>query len=704
MALIGDIRKNSWLLIILIGLALAAFILMDMFSGEKSIFGSQQFNIGNINGKNISWNDFQRTESILYNNSGADPYNRRQALWNYYVEESLLQEEAEALGLSVGRDELMDLQFGAQPSPIIQQSFRNPQTGQLDRASLNEFKKRIEDNSIAGPQRQYWAVQEKQIVKDRLQSKLGAMVTKGMYTPTWMVEQTHADQNQKLDFNYVKIPFDEIADSDIQVTDSDLNTYLASNAAMYSQDEETRKVDYVSFEVKPTAADSAAIRDELSDLKQRFQDVSDDELADFVSANLGLYNDAYYEKDKLGPNSQDGIFNAAIGSIVGPYIEGTTYTMAKVLDRRVLPDSAKSRHILISATTEDQFVQAEKTIDSLKNLIQTGASQFDSLAIKFSQDPGSASKGGVYDNVGINQFVPEYRDIIFYKGQRGKLYSVRTSYGVHLIEPMGRTPGNNKEYVKVAYLSQPIIPSEETQDDIYDKVYQIVNDNRTIDALRTAASAEGLSIESSPPYKKNDYIVGTLGGGQASRDIVKWSFENNNIGEVSPEVYRYQDPTNYHYNKYVATALKSVQGAGTPSLANIRDEIMPVVLNQKKAEMLKSKISGQNLTNVASTYGTEVDNVTGASFNSSFLAGLGNEPKVVASAFNLKQGEVSAPIAGDGGVYIVEVTNKTAAAAAANIPQLRKTATSEISRSVQANLMKSIKGNAQIEDNRSNFY
>lgn len=701
MALIGKIRKNSWLLIILIGFALAAFIMMDMFSGEKSIFGSQQFNVGNINGKNISWNDFQRTENILYNNSNADPFNRRQALWNYYVEESIINEEAEALGLSVGRDELMDLQFGNQPSPIIQQSFRNPQTGQLDRATLNQFKQQVEDNSITGFQREYWAVQEKQIRKDRLQSKLAAMVTKGMYTPTWMVEQSHAEQSQSLSFNYVKVPYDQIADADVKVTDSDLNAYLASNAGLYTQKEETRKVDYVTFNVLPTASDSASIKAELNDLKSRFESATEDEMADFTANNYGQYNNGFLKRDQLTGANADNIYNASVGSVIGPYVDGNSYTMAKLMDRRVLPDSAKSRHILIAANSEAQFLQAEQTIDSLKNLILTGVSQFDSLAIKFSQDPGSAVKGGVYPNVGINQFVPEYRDIIFYKGQIGKLYSVRTSYGVHLIEPMGRTRGANSEYVKVAYLRQAIVPTEDTQDDQYEKVYQLVNDNRTIDALKTAAEAQGLSVESSPGFKKNDHIVGALGGGQASRDIVKWAFENSpNVGEVSPEVYRYQDPTNYHYNKYVVAALKTVQAPGTPALANVRDDIMPMVMNQKKAALVK----GNNLSSIANTYNTEVDTVSGANFSSGFIAGLGNEPKVVASAYNLQNGQVSAPIAGDGGVYILQLNNKTAPTAPNNVPQLRKTNNATLSRQVQANLMPSLRKNAKIEDNRSNFY
>jgi len=670
MALIGDIRKNSWLLIALIGLGLASFIMMDMFSGDKSIFGAQQTQIGSINGNSIEWNEFQTAENVLFRGSAADAFNRRQGLWNYFVEESLLQEE------------------------------------EVDRAALQNYKTQIENNTKTGQLRQYWALQEKQIVKERLQSKLGAMVTKGLYTPTWMVEQMHADQSQKLDFSYVKIPFDKIADAEVKVEDSDLSNYLTSNMGLYTQDEETRKVDYVTFNVLPTAVDSQSIQAELRSLQESFSETSMEDMPDYVANNFGLFNNTFYTVDQLSPTNGSRIFNAPIGDIIGPFVEGNTYSMAKVLDRRILPDSASSRHILISAQTDAQFAQADRTIDSLQNLIETGVAQFDSLAIKNSQDPGSASKGGKYDNVGINNFVPEYRDIIFFEGQIGKLYKVRTSYGVHLIEPLGRKKGENKEYIRVAYLSQPIIPSEDTQDDVFQEVYQFVNDNgSSIDALKTAAESKGMTVETSPLFKENDYSVGTLGQGQASRDIIRWAYESGTDKDnVSPEVYRFQDQTTYHYNKYVVAALKSIAPVGKPTLANMREDIYPMVMNQKKAAMIQSATSGQDLGSIASSYDKEVEEATNVSFSSDFIPGLGNEPKVVAAAANLSVNQVSAPIAGDGGIYVVQLKNKPPVTAAANIPSLRQSTTTKIQSQVSASLMNAIKKNAEIEDNRSRFY
>lgn len=704
MALIGEIRKNSWLLIILIGLGLLSFIMMDMFSGDKSMFGGQQANVGTINGKNISWNDFNTSERLMYR--GGNSNANRQALWDYYVEESLLQEEAKALGLSVGRDELLDLQFGAQKSPIILNGFRNPQTGQLNQAALDDFKQKIETDQITGVERQSWALQEDRIVKDRLQTKLATMISKGMYTPTWMVEKNYADQGQKVNFDYVKIPFSGIADSDVSVSDADLNSYLSSNIALYSNDVETRKLDYVVFDVKPTAADSNAIRTELLKKKDDFLSKPVEELAEYLKINSGNYQDAYYKKSELGlTNSNDLVFNAQAGTVVGPFAENNAFSMIRVLDKRVLPDSARSRHILISAQTEEQFAAAEKTVDSLKSLLVSRRVSFDTLAVRHSQDPGSATKGGVYENVGINQFVPEFRDIIFHKGQIGQLYSVRTSYGVHLIEPLGRTKGENSEYVKVALMTKAITPSSDTQNNIYQEVYDVVSRNNDIESLRAAAEAKGLIVQSSEAFKHTDFNVSGLGNGDSSRKMIKWAFEKaSGIGNVSPDVLGFQDEANFYTNKYVACALKTVQAAGTPALANIRDDIMPMVMNQKKAELLKGKITGQNLANVASSYGASVENVAGASFQDNVVSGLGNEPKIVAAAAGLSNGQVSAPVVGDSGIFVVQSKGVTATAGAPNTLQLRKSDMSSTAQKIQAGLMKSIKENANIEDNRSIFY
>ena len=728
MALIGKIRNNSWLLVTFIGLGLALFIVTSMFVGNQNPFFDNQLTLGSIEGTKVNWQDFTRAEDAIYSNStGSDIYGRRNELWNFFVEDALITEEAEALGLSVSDDELEDLQFGNNLSPIIVQRFQNPQTRQVDREYLNQLRTSIESPTIKTDNPKlyyYWEHQKKEIVKTRLQEKLNALVSKSLYTPTWMVEKVNDDRNQTAEFQYVYIPFDEIDNSEVELGDEDYKAYLNNNKAKYIQEEETRKIDYIIFEVSATKEDSAAIKGKLKEKIKGFEEVNEEEeLTIFVEGESGVMDPRYFTEedtksadpltrqpaDPLSEEIMDTLFNAPVGTAVGPYEKDGQYMIVKLMDRRIFPDSAKSRHILINAQTPEQFTAAEKTIDSLKTLIEAGTHQFDSLAIQFSQDPGSASKGGFYDYMPPNQLPQEYGDLIFFGGEIGKLYTVKSTIGVHLIEPMGRKFANEdekNERIKVAYISRPIVPSEITQKSVYNVAQDFMAANRDINAFTTSAAEKNLEIQLSAPLKANDYVVGTLEPGNSSREIVRWAFKGGTeVGSVAPEVYSFQDPVEYYDNKYVVATLRSIQPAGAPKLANIREEIEPQVYNLKKGEVITSKINGTDLNAIASSFEVQVDTATNVNFNTSYLVGVQkNEPKVVSAAFNLETGQVSQPIIGDNGVYVVKLINKNTLSNSPNIAQLRRQTSSAVQGQVPRQLIQAMKKNATIKDNRSNFY
>lgn len=688
----------------MIGLGLGGFVIMDMMSGQQSLFGSSQTIVGNIEGKKLDWNQFMRTESILYGNSNADVYARRNALWNYYVEEALIEQEADALGLGVGKTELIDLQFGANPSPIIRQRFINPQTGQLDRQQLSEFQAAIQSNTLTDPKiRSFWAHQEKEIIKERLQSKLSNMVSKALYTPTWMAEMGNKDQNSRVNFTYVKVPFDEVDNTEVSLSDEDYANYIKENAARFESDEETRILDYVVFEVKPTPDDSAMWRKQIADLIPEFERTQND--SSFVERNFGNYDPAYVKKSQLSSTISDTVFSIPVGSVYGPYMEANAYLAVKVIDRKVIPDSVQSRHILIRAgNTPLSLMQAQNTVDSLKGLIESGAQTFDSLAVAFGTD-GTAANGGDLGYAAPGMMVKPFNDLIFYEAEEGKLYSVITQFGVHLVEVTGRKYLTNEVGVKVAYIAQSIVPSEDTQNGIYDDVLEFVGQNRTLKQLNEAVGSNpALSIQSTIPLQRNDFSIGTLGSGQTTRDMIRWAFLDADKGDVAPEVYIYQDAVEFYNNKYVVAALKSINAPGLPKAADIKEQIELEVINKKKGELLKSQMAGKDLSALAANFDVPIDTARSVSFSSSFIPNVGNEPKVIAAAFSLAQNGVSAPVVGNSGVYVIQLTSKTEAGTATNIPQIRRTMASNIRSQVSFRLMETLRENASIKDRRSRFY
>lgn len=711
MALIGKIRKHIWIVVVLIAVALLGFIVQDMFSGQQSIFGSQDVFIGKVNGNKLENRKFSQDEALvrdfLYRGSNVDAYAIRSTIWDYFVEDAIVRDEAEALGIGVSKEELLDLQFGNNISPVIAQRFQNQQTRQLEREQLQMIKQQIQDNSLDPNFKVFWAYQEKEVIKDRLQSKLANMVSKAIFTPTWMVEMLNKEQSDQVDLAYVRIPFDEVDNSEVSLTDDDFKAYFEENKYKYRRDEETRTVKYLEFAVTPTSEDSATLKKVIADRVQPFAETTDDSL--FVEGNFGTYTGQYELQESISNPIADTVFSVPVGTVIGPYMDGAEYKAVKVIDRKIMADSVDTRHILLSADNPDAFTQAEKTLDSLKNLLEARVAVFDSLASKFSKDPGSSSNGGKYENVTPGQFVPEYDKVLFETGEIGKLYKVKTSFGWHLVEVLARKGGNPR--VKLAYISQAIVPGDETQRRVYNEVYQLVQQSRTLDELKKVADAkEDLELKSAPGLKRNDFIVGELGMGNASRMIVRWAFGDDertgkpSIGEVSPEIFTYRSDDNAYDSKYVLAGLEAIVPAGVPNWKDVRTEIEPQVINKKKGEIIKGKINTQDLQAIAASFNAKVDTVKTVTFGSGFLGGLGSEPKVVATAFQMDVNAVSAPIDGSSGVVVLKVLDKRQGASATAIPALRNQFAANVKSQVTSRLVKTMVSNADVTDNRSRFY
>lgn len=711
MALISKIRKNSWLLIVLIGLGLAGFIVMDMTSGQQSIFGSGQTIIGEVNGKKLDWNEFNKTEELLYSGSSADVYSRRDNLWSYFLEDIIVNKEAEELGLGVSRDELRELEFGQNLSPVIVQRFSNPNVpGMVDRQQIEYFRQMIDENKIADAIQTgqlsptfpaFWRYQEGEIIKERLESKLVSMVSKAMYTPTWMAEILDVEQNYQIDFSYVQVPFSAIDNSEVNLSDSDYKSYLKEFENKLKQEEETRTLEFVSFNVLPTSSDSSALFNQLNDLRGDFELAENPE--SFVEINFGGYDKAYYTDDQLPEGIKDVIKNLEKGQVSEVFQDNNSFKVVKLLDKKIIPDSVKSRHILLPVSSPDQVAFSEILIDSLIGLLESKSESFDSLAAKFGTD-GTRTTGGDLGYAAQGMMVKEFNDLIFFEAEEGKYYKVNTQFGIHLVEVTDKKFIENKEGFQFAFLNEDIVPSQETQNAIYDEVLVFTGKNRTLEELKQSIDGNlGLRIESAKGIKRNDYNVGTLGSGQSSRDMIRWAF-GEKPGKVSPEIYIYQDPVNFYNNKYVVAGLKEVLPKGLPELAQIKEQIALEVTNRKKSELIAEKIKGKNLEEASAMFGLSVENANGIPLSSNFIPGIGNEPKVVAKAFALKQGEVSTPVKGSNGVYLVRVENKPNPPTSTSALVLKRTVTTQNASQVSFRLVESLRKNAKIEDNRFRFY
>ncbi|MCB9305285.1 MAG: peptidylprolyl isomerase [Lewinellaceae bacterium] len=698
MALIGTIRKNGWILIVAMTLALGGFILMDIVQNTSNYAAGDVNTLGKVNGVEIKRSEFDTYQALIYNRSET-PYQARTQSWEYFVERSIVTQEAEALGLGVDREELRDLEFGDNLSPLIIQRYQG-EGGGPDRNYLANVKNAIDNNQGLQPEfLATWAEQEKEIIKERLQEKMTAMVTKGLYAPKWQAEMVFRENNQRLDFSYVRIPYDKVTDAEAPVTDADYEAFLKENPHLYDQKEETRVIDYVTFDVVPTATDSASAHDAVASLVDGLNSAENDSV--FVISKNGTYNGGYRIKSELPAVIADTLLKLPLGTVVGPYLDGNTWGIAKILDRKQVPDSVRISHIAMQNSPDN-----ERRIDSLLNVLNSGQARFDSLAARFSQDTKTAALGGDLGWVARTAEGNDLANLVFYKAEQGKYYKLKNPQVLQLVTVTGKKFENNHTGVKVVFLTQRIEPSKSTQMAVKDRAVALVQQAKTIEELESAATQQNLQVLPSAPLKANDYNVGVLPGGDDARDIVRWTFdEKTKTGAVSQQVFVFRDPAGgYFDSKYVVAALKSTTPKGAATIATLKatPEADQKVKNRKKAEVIKSKMmqNAGDLAGIASTWGVTVDTA-----RSTAIAQGGSEPRVVGAAFSLEKGAVSAPIVGNSGVYIVSpVSDKLEQQLPADLTMFRRQASSSAASMFRVNLMNSMRDAVDIDDFRSRFY
>ncbi len=709
MALIGKIRNNFWFVLLVLGLALAAFVIMDMVNaGNQGGIGPKQI-IGEVAGNEIDYQDFQKTEQALFSGS-TDSYAGKSGAWNYLMEKGIIDKQSEDLGINVSVDELKDLQFGTNLSPVIQQVYRNPQTGQIDMQNLLSVKQALDAGDDLNPDFEMkWEYLQKQIIKTAKQDKINALVSKSIYTPNFFAENTGMRTSQKANFDFVKISFDHLDDSDVEVTDAAIKSYLEDNSFKYTNDEETRVVEYASFEVVASSADSTSISQELAGLAETFgakEDSTQDSL--FTINNEGFYSPFYTKTDDITGDLKDAVGSMEVGEVFGPYLDKGAYFIAKLTDKRVIPDSVDASHILRKATVGNvaEFGAARMYIDSLKNLFDTGQATFADLATNNSEDPGSAVRGGELDRFVQGTMVPAFNDACFVDSKEGGLYTVETQFGIHLIKVGKRIFDSEDPKYKLAIIRSAIVPSEATQNTIYDQADAIISANGTFDEVKKAVEGmDNVVVEKSSPLKMNDYLLGKLGGGESSREAIKWAFDSDTeTGDVSPVIYEYSDLVNYYDNKYVLVGLNKINGTGLASVEDVRDDVEILVTNKLKGDKIASQISDSDLESIASSFNTTVESSSDIAFTASSVTGLGNEPEVLAAVFAQAEGGVSKPIIGNNGVYITKTTSKVEGTVPANVIVQKRTISNSNRGRVNFSLMNALKEIFKPTDNRYTYF
>jgi peptidyl-prolyl cis-trans isomerase D len=717
MSVIQQIQeKYAKLMAIIIALALIVFVVMLAFENGGSLFQGNTDTIGKINGEKLNNYEFFAKVDQLEQNYKANGYGQGEEVrqrvmedvWNQEVNRLVLQSELEKLGMEIGKRELGDILYGPNAPQDLKQSFTDPNTGVFNATAA---KQRIDQLLKSGTAEEKAAINRSiiQMEFQRLNEKYNSLLSNSVNAPKWFVEKENSDKSQLAKISFVREFYTSIPDTSIKISDGEIEAYIDKHKKDFRQ-EESRSVAFVAFSALPTAADSTAARQKLVELRPAFD--STDNMSQFLELQgIQTFYDGHINSSVIQVPAKDSILKMPVGGVYGPYLDGSSYSLAKVLGTRTQPDTVSVRHILIGTIKQDpktgqqysvrDSAAAYKLADSIATAIRNG-SNFDSLVVQFSDDEGSKANGGKYETVTPGQMVPAFNEFVFGKptGSKG---IVNTQFGAHYIEILSQK-GSSPAY-KIAYLHTPIEASDETD----------ANANRDATAF-AASSRDEKSFDANveklkarkifrmiqndiPPTGSQFQGVGT------SRELVRSIYEAK-LGEVLQEPVRVGD-------SYVVAMVTEVNKKGTMSVAKARPQVEGILSNQKKAEQITKKLGNiSTLEAAASALGGRPIEVV----DSLRLSGVQNnavaqEFKVIGAAFNpANKGKVSPPIPGISGVYVVRVDNvSTTPLADANVAEIRKTKVQEAKMAQQSTLIMSygnspLKEAASIKDYRAKFY
>jgi len=716
MSIIQTIRdKYARWAVIGIALAIIGFLLMDASVGRSRMFsGGGSTTIGSVNGKKIKTEEFNTKlaaaeKSIEQQQPGISSEAKRgqalDGLWNQEVSKILLDEELNKLGIVITENERADMISGSNPSQVAQQ-YLSQQGQPYNPAQALQLVNQVRKSKDEAQKKQLSELLD-YMDRSRLEEKYNSLFINSVNIPKWFIETQNADNSRMAKISFVRVNYTDSlfgADSSIKISDDEIMAVVNKNKKQYKQ-AESRSISYVSFSAAPSSADSAEVRNNITELSKSFLQAKDPKQFLEKEGSDFPYEGNFVLAKDMQQAVKDSILKTPVGSTFGPYLDNTHYVTAKMIDTKQVADSVTVRHILIATAQQDpqtgQFTPIMDTavarirIDSIQKAIAGGAI-FDSLCAKYSSD-GNRNQGGIYKGVKWAKMVPPFNDFIFTNpvGYKGVVY---TDFGFHYVEILQNFGAGANHAVKVAYLAKPILTSNETETDASNRANTFAGkspDYKSFEAnyekeLKPLNIPKGIAVNITP----EGYTVGALG---ESRSLVKKIYEAKKGDVIQPEKVG---------ENYVVAVVTEILEEGTQNATAARAKLETSLRNRKKVEILKSKLGPiTTLEAAAAKLNKSVETADSISQNNTVK--ISNEQKVLGACFNPanKGKTVAELIDGTFGIYILKVENTgTVSVADANVAEKRKQLIQSARMRAQYGATQVLREAATIKDKRSEVF
>lgn len=666
MATLEKIRSKAGLLAAVIGIALLAFIMGDLLNSGQTLFRMSADKVAEVNGTKITTGEYQSrvdeiTEAMKLQTGQSSLSNEmsiqiNQNAYESLVTELLINDATEKIGMTVSPEELADVLQGNNISPMIQQLFRNPQTGVFDKSMLLNFLQNVlsvEEGALGGAQaeqlamyKKFWLYLERTVKQQRLMDKYNGMLVKAIMPNKLDLQASYDAGKESVNFLYAMQSYSTIPDSSVTIGKDELKKLYDAKKELFKQDE-TREIKYFIVNINPSPEDYKLTEEKITELKNEFSTTTD--VADLVNLNSDQpYLDAYVAERDLSGDLLSFVKSANVNDVKGPFLENDSYQMYRFMGKTMAPDSVKARHIVLPLQDE---AKALALTDSLLNVLNKGG-DFVALAQQFSVDQATAAKGGdlgwFTELVALNGIGQDFKNACF--SAKGNAYfTVRSDYVIQIVQVTDRTKDIPK--VNVANFVMNVVPSSQTFNTLYNEVNQYLATNSNLEKFETNAAEKGYQIVTDKSLTASDYSLGTI---KDARQVIKWAF-NNDKGAVS-EIFEID-------NKFIAAAVVDIYPRGYASMEQVEPALKDQLMVEKKSQMIIDQLKAKNLTTMdayAGAMDSKIDTAKYVTFNTRRITGIGEEPVLCGLAPYATENQVSAPVKGNNGVYVFSVLSKTA--------------------------------------------
>jgi parvulin-like peptidyl-prolyl isomerase len=689
MAVLNSIRKRGVFLILIIALALFSFILSDIINKGSSAASVQNV-VATVNGTEILREDFMTQVDEYQRNLGpnAAASQAMNLVWDRQLKSLLYDQQVKALGLTISEEQLNDqLRMTLANNPTFQD-----ENGLYSDARLLEYMAAIQNNARA---KQQWDTFLKGVRESLGQSTYATLVTSGMEVSMADGEQLYRFENDKIDIEYLHVPYSSIADEDVEVSESEIKAYIREHAKDFEVDPMV-DLEYVIFEESASNEDMEAQKGDLTALIEGFN--SADDVAFYVNDNSDQnFVDQWVRKEGMAQILRDSLLALPEGDVYGPYRDGSNFKLSKVVATMQMPDSVEARHILIPVglSRADSITrspaEARAFADSLYAELKKNRRKFADFVRAHSSDVGSVDNGGHYDYFGYNTMVAPFRDFCF-EGRTGDLGVVESQFGVHIIEIEGQKEKSTA--YKVATISREIEPSEATLSLVFSESAKFEEAARN-EGFTVAADQKGLTPR---PVNRIGALDANIPGIGNNRSIINWAFQEDvSVGDVK----RF----NLNESYVVAQVTRKSTEKALMSVAEASATVTPILRKQKKAQMIRQGLSGTTLQELASSQNVTVKTASALTRATPTIAGAGTEPVVVGAAFGVGALNTTELIDGETGVFKVRVLSEQPAVALENYSSyVNQIKSGLLVNAINTRIFNALKAIADIEDNRADFY